>query len=344
MRTVLKAKGAWPLHQYFTQEQAQGFARPAHESWTETVREGIRDAAPDDDINYTLLGLLVLEKHGAAFSRKDLMDLWAYNLPLRYTFGPERVALIDMGARSFASAAAQHGSGGGISSLDVPEPHPSPKEEFCGALIRVDAYGFACPGRPALAAWLAWKDASCTHRKTGIYGAMWFAAALALAPVSGDWRAVAEGALGFVPRRSRFSTRLSEAINIIAAAKSWEEAAERLEEKFREFGHCWIYREAGMLVNTLRFAQTVHEGFCMQVMQGADTDSFGARAGALLGMHLGHEKFDTRWLEPFNDSLRPALALFRENSLSAVAARIEHLPGKLALEPAPLPESKSAIS
>jgi hypothetical protein len=44
----------------------------------------------------------------------------------------------------------------------------NPKDEYCGALIRADAYGYACPGRPALAAELAWRDASLTHRRTGI--------------------------------------------------------------------------------------------------------------------------------------------------------------------------------
>ena len=37
-------------------------------------------------------------------------------------------------------------------------------------MIRADAYGYACPGRPELAAELAWRDAGLTHRRTGIYG------------------------------------------------------------------------------------------------------------------------------------------------------------------------------
>jgi hypothetical protein len=46
----------------------------------------------------------------------------------------------------------------------------NPWDEACGAAIRVDAYGYACPGMPALAAELAWRDSSFTHRRTGIYG------------------------------------------------------------------------------------------------------------------------------------------------------------------------------
>lgn len=330
MKRVLGPHGAWPLRDYFTEAEARGFGREPHESWGETVRERIRDAAPDDDINYTLIGLEMIETHGTGFTGAALMEHWFRTLPIRFAFGPERLALLATGLKSFATAAAQHGMGavGAGESCAL----PSPKEEFCGALIRVDAYGYACPGRPALAAWLAWKDASCTHRKTGVYGAMWMAAALALAPVCPDWRALAESALGFVPRRSRFHERLSESIRIVSEADRWETAAAHLHERFREFGHCWIYREAGTLVNTLRFAPTVHDGFCMQVMQGADTDSFGARAGALLGMFLGPERFDRRWLDPLHDTVRPALGLFRENRLSVIARRIAGLPARTAAE------------
>jgi len=327
MRRVL-GDGGWPLRDYFSEDQARAFGRGPHESWVDTVRERIRDAAPDDDINYTLIGLELLETLGPGFACADVMRLWFRTLPVGFSFGPERLALLATGLRSFGDA------GKAVDDGDpLPAPLPCPHEEFCGALIRVDAYGYAFPGRPALAARLAWKDASCTHRKTGIYGAMWMAAALALAPVCDGWRDLAERALGFVPRRSRFHERLAGAIEIVAAADRWETATVQLYERFRQFGHCWVYREVGTLMNTLRFAPNVHEGFCMQVMQGADTDSFGARAGALLGMFLGPEKFDRRWLDPFQDTIRPALGLFRENRLSAVAARITALPGLCATEP-----------
>ena len=58
--------------------------------------------------------------------------------------------------------------------------------ELCGAAIRADAYGYACLGDPARAADLAWRDSGMTHRRTGIYGAMFIAAAIAAAPFARD--------------------------------------------------------------------------------------------------------------------------------------------------------------
>ena len=57
----------------------------------------------------------------------------------------------------------------------------NPGEELCGALIRADAYGWACPGDPVAAAVLAHRDATLTHVRTGVYAAMWVAAAVATA-------------------------------------------------------------------------------------------------------------------------------------------------------------------
>jgi ADP-ribosylglycohydrolase len=42
--------------------------------------------------------------------------------------------------------------------------------------------------------------------------------------------------------------------------------------------------------------------------QGNDTDSFGATAGSILGAYCGAEGLEGRWLAPFHDDFRTALA------------------------------------
>jgi len=83
-------------------------------------------------------------------------------------------------------------------------------------------------------------------------------------------------------------------------------------------------------MNTLRFAESVGDGICIQVSQGNDTDSFGATAGSLLGVFLGPGYLDERWLAPFDDDLRTTLAQFYERSLAAVAERMGRLPLRVA--------------
>ena len=81
-----------------------------------------------------------------------------------------------------------------------------------------------------------------------------------------------------------------------------------------------------MLINTLKFATDVGSGICIQVSQGADTDSFGATAGSLLGAYFGPGFLDERWLTPFNDDLRSGMAWFFERSIDKLSRRMSNLP------------------
>ena len=81
------------------------------------------------------------------------------------------------------------------------------------------------------------------------------------------------------------------------------------------------------MLNTSRFAADVGDGIGMQVMQGNDTDSFGATAGSYLGALLGPAAFDrSHWLDRFNDDIHLALATCHIHSLSELATRMGRLP------------------
>jgi ADP-ribosylglycohydrolase len=318
---ALQAADAWPLHDYVTERTLRRLGR-RHPSWETTVRDRITCVTPDDDLNYTILGMLILEKHGIYFTRDHVRDAWLRNLPVLWTHGPERLMLLRAGQHSLTTGEPpEYGEWVGVLN---------PKEECCGALIRVDAYAYACAGRPALAAELAWRDASWTHRRTGIYGAMFAAAAIAVAPVTKDPLAVFETALQFVPRRSRFHEIVTDCLAEVRAASDWVDGYDRIHRKYKPYGHCRVYQECGTLINTLRFAQSVGSGLCKQVTQGNDTDSFGATAGSILGAFFGPAGLDARWLRPFQDDLRTTLAEFTERSLAAVAKRMAGLPARVA--------------
>ena len=46
----------------------------------------------DDDLNYPLLNLLLLQRHGRHFTTADVAQLWLDELPAGRTFTAERVA------------------------------------------------------------------------------------------------------------------------------------------------------------------------------------------------------------------------------------------------------------
>ena len=320
LRAALEATGDWPLRDYFREATLEKLGR-RHDSWIATTRENLICAAADDDINYTVLGMMVLERFGPSFTHKDLQGMWFRNLPAGYTYGPERKAIIHFAEHSFGDAGEPDYTRW-KSLFDQSDPH-------CGACIRADAYGYACPGNPQLAAELAYRDAALTHRRNGIYGTMYIAAVIALAQVKEDRLGIFETALQFVPRRSRFYAIVSDSLQQVADATDWLDGYSRIHGKYRQYSHCCVFQEIGTLINTLRFAKDSGEGICMQVAQGNDTDSFGATAGSILGCYYGPGHLDARWLEPLRDTLHTSLAEFHDPSLSSVARRMGRLPATI---------------
>ncbi|MBU05741.1 MAG: hypothetical protein CL877_07295, partial [Dehalococcoidales bacterium] len=151
---------------------------------------------------------------------------------------------------------------------------------------------------------------------------MFIAAAIAAAQVVSDRMEIIDIALQYVPQKSRFYERVAACFAVIKDSDSWEEGYERINDKYGEYGHCRVYQESGMLINTLKFAENVGHGICIQVSQGADTDSYGATAGSLLGAYFGPGYLEERWLEPFNDDIHSGMAWFFERSLSNLALRM----------------------
>lgn len=317
IRAALEPEGAWPLRDYPRLSVLDRLPMRIGQ-WAETAGERIAWVAPDDDINYSIVGMLLLERHGVDFTVEHLRDVWLQQLPMAAVFGPERTMLVRAG---------MHGlDGGSPGTVAIWANHLNPREEWCGALIRADPYGYASPGDPEMAVALAWRDASFTHRRTGVYGSMFIAAALALAPVRDDAIRLFDDALAFVPQRSRFAEAVADALVEVDAASDWLDGYRRIHQRWPGHTHCRIFQEVGTLVNSLAHARDAGEAICLQVMQGNDTDSYGATAGSLAGLFFGAGSLDPRWIEPFNDDLRTALALFHERSLTAVVARASRLP------------------
>lgn len=318
----LEPRGEWPLVDYVTEASITSLWF-VQGQWAELARERITHVAADDDISYSVLGMVALERHGTTVSQEQLRRLWLENLPVLMTYGPERTMLA-----TAAMAALEPNTGvmpDWVRGWNL-------NGEWCGALIRVDAYGYACLGDPALAATIAWRDATMTHRRTGVYGAMFTAAAIAAAPLHEDRLDVFRTALRYVPQRSRFAEAVRFALDEVPAAGDWERAYDRLHDRYGEHGHCRILQEVGTMVNAVHHATDVAHGVALQVMQGNDTDSFGCSAGSILGAWFGPGHLEARWTEPFRDRIQLALAQVWVSSISELTERMAALPALVAAE------------
>lgn len=96
IRAIARSTGNWPLDSWFTEVGLDPEVAAAH-PWNRRSRptslaENIDGAPEDDDLNYPLLGLLLLDRYGPEFSTADVAQLWLDELPAGRTFTAERVA------------------------------------------------------------------------------------------------------------------------------------------------------------------------------------------------------------------------------------------------------------
>jgi hypothetical protein len=63
-----------------------------HPSWPAATRGRIEAMARDDDLDYTMLGLKILEKYGPGYTSSDVGSEWLRGMPYETVYTAERVA------------------------------------------------------------------------------------------------------------------------------------------------------------------------------------------------------------------------------------------------------------
>ena len=166
LRTYLELAGAWPLRDYIPVIDPLPAEYVFRDNWVNTTRGRVSGSDRDDDIDYPILNLHLLEQHGSDLSPAHVAQGWLTYLPYLQIYTAERVAYRNLLERVPAAEIATH---------------RNPYREWIGALIRGDVFGWINPGDPLAAARLAYQDASLSHVDNGIYGEMWSAALVASA-------------------------------------------------------------------------------------------------------------------------------------------------------------------
>lgn len=307
----LKLAGAYPLRDYIPVLDPMPDEFVLRENWPETTLGRVRGSARDDDIDYAILGLHMLERHGAGLTPRTVAEHWLDLLPYGQVFTAERAAYTNL-VRGVP--------------LEMVGSVRNPYREWIGALIRGDIFGWVLPGRPAEAVRLAFQDASLSHTGNGVYGELWSAALVSCAFAAGSAREALERSLGFVPARSRLAFALRDVMAMHAAGTSWEQALAGIQAGYGHYS--WVHTvnnaaviAAGLLWGDGDYASTVG----LTVQGGWDTDSNAATAGSVAGVMCGARALPDKLVAPLEDTTRSALFGFDNSRISDLAARTVRL-------------------
>lgn len=265
----------------------------------------------DDDIRYSLIGLMLFEAHGKKFSSEDIAVLWNQSLPMWFVCTAERQALLNYNLRLHIDFDKHF-------TRSVRNPY----REWIGAQIRADFFGWAAAANPELAAEYAWRDVSWTHTKNGIYGEMFFAAMEAMAFVESDPARLVEAALGEIPQNCRLAEAIRDAVTEIPNHNSMESFMVWMDVRFGDMSPVHTINNAVICVASLFFgAMNPDKCVCAAVAGGLDTDCNGATVGAIAGIVSGANNFGGTLAGRLNDTIRAEFGNFQSISMRELAER-----------------------
>ena len=316
LERYLERAGALPLRDYVPLIEGTVPAQLGRAS----CRGELSRSEPDDDINYTLLALLLLEENGLDFETADVARVWMRHLPAGWTFTAERAAY-----RVLLERADLFFGFGGPPGFDLAACSDNEWNDWIGAQIRADLYGWVCPGRPALAGELARRDASLSHRGEGVHGAVFVAALGAAIPDAPDLGKAVECALAEIPADSA----CAGAVGLARERAGDPDGGRVVREAYADLSPVHTVNNLGLVVWSLLhnpddFGAAVGD----VVANGLDTDCNGATVGGLWGLQ-GRPVPDA-WTRPWRGRVAHGLAGQGELEIADLVERTARLAERFA--------------
>ncbi len=276
----------FPPKTYWTSTDQPDVIRYRISPKSDYLEQTLRKAPVDDDITYTVLNLLLLEKYGKDYSVQDVGELWLNDLPYACTAEDEALQQLKVGTKAEYAASFNF------------------FVEWIGAAIRADAFGYVCAGNPEKAAVLCYNDAYLSHRKNGIYGEMFCAAAIAAAfTAKTPLDAIREG-MKQIPQTSELYKALEWAFSVKDKVTNYASARILLDEKFGDMHICHTINNMAAIVFALILGGNDFEK-CIgnAIAIGLDNDCTGATVGSIVGACLGIDAIPAHWYDKFNDTV-----------------------------------------
>ena len=294
----LKETDNYPMHRYIYKSELSNeiINKYKYPFASRAYTDEISGMPVDDDTNYTVLAQVLIEKYGKDFTPYDVSRVWLDYQPKNAYCTAERIAFCNF-----------------VKGYVPPESaiYKNPFREWIGAQIRADYFGYINPGNPELAAEMAWRDASISHTKNGIYGEMFVAAMLAVAAETDSFEDIIKGGLAQIPCTSRLYESVAEVLNGFKNGVGQKEAFEKIHKKYDEYtdhGWCHTISNAMIVTAALLYGNGDYgKSICMAVETGFDTDCNGATVGSIIGMAKGIDNIPEAWTKPINDTLHTSI-------------------------------------
>ena len=177
---------------------------------------------------------------------------------------------------------------------------------------------------------MAFRDASISHIKNGIYGEMFTSAMIACAAVTDSIEDIILGGIAQIPATSRLYEAISGVLEDYKSGVSQADCFKKIHTLFDEYsGHGWCHTISNAMIVAaalLYGGGDFGKSICMAVETGFDTDCNGATVGSVLGMRNGIDGIGEEWKKPVNDKIHTSIFRVGTVRISEMAkATLKHI-------------------
>lgn len=315
IKEYLESVGEYPLND-FVSAYSPKLDKRLREDCVYSTKGNVKFAQPDDDINYTLLGLQLREYHMNGFTKYDVGFNWLNNIAYHWCWCASRQAYFNMVSLDDTKDIN--------AQIDEIPYKLNPWRECIDGQIRTDMWGYIHPADIYNAAKEAHTDCSFSLTKNGIYGGMFVAGALAgaLSKDTSVEKIISSG-LASIPKKSR----LYEAVTDVCAwwdkHKDWVSVCDLIYEKYGHLPFAATLNNMavvtlGIVAGELDYTKSI----TIATMCGIDTDCNAGTVGSIIGAAVGLKGIEKRWYEPLNNTIKSTVASFGECKITDIISRI----------------------
>jgi len=245
-------------------------------------------SAPNDDLDFQLIWLVMLEKEGLPPRLVSFAQYWTQYLH-KYPWNEYGFCNRNL-KRGLMPPVC-----GWFENYFVDE---------MGSPIRSEIWACTAPADPQTAAALAWSDSALDHAGgEGMWGEMFWAAVESAAFVLNDPLELIRIGLAMIPPACLISRVIREAVWCWANDIPYGDVRERLKHIYYHEQPCNAVLNHGFIVIGWLYGNDFGDRLCKAVNCGFDTDCTGATLGSLLGILGGTHAISERWSDPIGKDI-----------------------------------------
>lgn len=263
----------------------EGWASKLNITFFKDFEEG--QPLPNDDLDLQLLNLHAIEQHGIYLTVNEMAEEWKEHVFFPYD------------EYGYAALNLRRGMKPPFSGL-----FNNPFRNCMGSPIRSELWAAIAAGKPQLAAYYAYQDASVDHPGgEGIYGEVFFAVLECLAYVKNEVSEIINEALKYIPKDCKTAKALNDTIEWFNSGVSYEDIRDKILSKYQNDNFTDAPQNIAFTVVGLLYGNNFEDVLLKAVNMGYDTDCTAATVASIYGILHGTKGIPEKWSRPVGEGI-----------------------------------------